>query len=183
MGLGPDEKYLEDSGDLTPSMPAPSLALPGALKIASRLIPPLSIGLLVALIVGGLVFLAHARVADDRENAHHHTALRSGIEQLRVAQDTGVVDTQVLRFLQDLSGVKNLRWETEPDHRDREVHSVQDANGRIIGWFTWESERSTTAAAMRFMPLWAIIGAGLLLLAALSMWYGNGERAHPSDRK
>lgn len=171
MGLGPDEKYLEDSGDLTPSMPAPSLALPGALKIASRLIPPLSIGLLVALIVGGLVFLAHARVADDRENAHHHTALRSGIEQLRVAQDTGVVDTQVLRFLQDLSGVKNLRWETEPDHRDREVHSVQDANGRIIGWFTWESERSTTAAAMRFMPLWAIIGAGLLLLAALSMWY------------
>ncbi len=171
MGLGPDEKYLENSGDLTPSMPAPSLALPGALKIASRLIPPLSIGLLVALIVGGLVFLAHARVADDRENAHHHTALRSGIEQLRVAQDTGVVDTQVLRFLQDLSGVKNLRWETEPDHRDREVHSVQDANGRIIGWFTWESERSTTAAAMRFMPLWAIIGAGLLLLAALSMWY------------
>ena len=171
MGLGPDEKYLEDSGYLTPTMPAPSLALPGALKIASRLIPPLSIGLLVALIVGGLVFLAHARVADDRENAHHHTALRSGIEQLRVVQDTGVVDTQVLRFLQDLSGVKNLRWEAEPDHRGREVQSVQDANGRIIGWFTWESERSTTAAAMRFMPLWAMIGSGLLLLAALSMWY------------
>lgn len=170
MGLGPDEKYLEDSGYLTPT-PAPSLALPGALKIASRVIPPLSIGLLIALAVGGLVFLGHARVADDRENAHHHNALRSGIEQFRVAQDTGVVDAQVLRFLQDLSGVKKLRWETEPDHRGREVQSVQDANGRIIGWLTWESERSTTAAAMRFMPLWTIIAAGLLLLAGLSMWY------------
>jgi len=173
MGLGPEEKYLEDSGYLTPTVPAPSLALPGPLKIASRLIPPLSFGLLVALIVGGLVFLAHAHLADDRENAHHHNALRSGIEQFRVAQDSGVVDAQALRFLQDLSGVKKLRWETEPDPRGREVQSVQDANGRIIGWLTWESERSTTAAAMRFMPLWAVVIAGLLLLAALSMWYGR----------
>ncbi|MEA2984296.1 MAG: hypothetical protein QOD94_550 [Alphaproteobacteria bacterium] len=170
MGLGPDEKFLEDSGYLTPTVPAPSLALPGPLKIASRLIPPLSIGLLLALIVGGLVFLAHARLADEGENAHHRNALRSGIEQFRVAQ-AGVVDAQMLRFLQDLSGVKKLRWETEPDPRGREVQSVQDANGRIVGWLTWESERPTTAAAMRFMPLWAVIAACLLLLAGLSMWY------------
>jgi diguanylate cyclase (GGDEF)-like protein len=170
MGLGPDEKFLEDSGYLTPTVPAPSLALPGPLKIVSRLIPPLSIGLLLALIVGGLVFLAHARLADEGENAHHRNALRSGIEQFRVAQ-AGVVDAQMLRFLQDLSGVKKLRWETEPDPRGREVQSVQDANGRIVGWLTWESERPTTAAAMRFMPLWAVIAACLLLLAGLSMWY------------
>src|SRR5215207_6384997 len=118
MGLGPDEKYLENSGYLTPT-PAPSLALPGALKIASRVIPPLAIGLLIALVVGGLVFIGHARVADDRDNAHHHNALRSGIEQFEVAQDTGFVDAQLLRLLQDLSGVKKLRWETEPDHRGR----------------------------------------------------------------
>ncbi|HET7681848.1 MAG TPA: bifunctional diguanylate cyclase/phosphodiesterase, partial [Xanthobacteraceae bacterium] len=171
MGLGPDEKYLEKSGYLTPAIPAPSLALPDALKIASRLIPPLSIGLLVALVVGGLGFLGHARVADDRESAHHHNAIRSGIEQLRVVQNAALVDAQVLRSLQDLSGVRKLRWETEPDHRGREVQSVQDANGRIVGWLTWESERSTTSAAMRFMPLWAIVAAGLLLLAVLSMWY------------
>ena len=171
MGLGPDEKYLADSGDLTPTIPAPSLALPGALKIASRVIPPLSIGLLIALIVGGLVFLAHARVADDRENAHHQNAVRSGIEHLRVASETGVADAQSLQQLEEVSGVKRLRWETEPDQRGREIQSVQDAKGRIIGWLSWEAERSTTAAAMRFMPLWAIIAAGLFLLAALSMWY------------
>jgi len=171
MALGPDEKYLADSGDLMPTIPAPSLALPGALKIASRVIPPLSIGLLILLIVGGFVFLAHARVADDRENAHHHTAVRSGIEHLRAVQETGVVDERALRQLEEFSGVKKLRWEAEPDHRGREFQSVQDAKGRIIGWISWESERSTTAAAMRFMPLWAVIAAGFLLLAALSMWY------------
>src|SRR6187455_3303460 len=154
MGSGPDEKYLEESGYLTPKRSSPPLAIPGALKAASRLIPPLSLGLLVALLVGVLAFYTHARLADDRLETALRNALRSGIEQFSVAKGDGAVDAQTLRLLQDLSGVGNLRWETEPDNHGREVQSVVDPHGRILGWLSWDSERPVTRAAMRFMPLW-----------------------------
>jgi diguanylate cyclase (GGDEF)-like protein len=176
MGSGLDEKYLEESGYLTPKRPSPPLAIPGALKAVSRFIPPLSIGLLVALVVGGLAFYAHVRIADDRLEMAHRNALRNGIEQFRVARDGGAVDGQTLQRLQGLSGVSNLRWETEPEERAREVQSVLDADGRILGWLSWDPERPVTTAAMRFMPLSAVIAAGLLLLAALSTWYARKLR-------
>jgi diguanylate cyclase (GGDEF)-like protein len=171
MGQGPDEKYLEQSGYLTPKRPLGLPAIPGALKVASRIIPPLSLALLVAMIIGALVFYGHARLADDRLEAEHRSALRTGVEQLHVGQDGGAVDPTTVQRLEELSGVKTLRWESEPDDRGREVQSVQDGNGRILGWFSWESERPMTAATMRFMPLWAFVATGLLLLAGLSTWY------------
>jgi diguanylate cyclase (GGDEF)-like protein len=192
MGPGPDEKYLEQSGYLTPRRRPQSLAIPGALKMASRFIPPLSIGLLLALIVGAVAFYFHARVADDRQDAHHRAALRGGIEQLGLGRSGGPVDAKTLQVLKEISGVSTLRWETEPDSRGREIQSVQDANGRILGWFSWASERPTTAMVMRFAPLWAVIAGGLLLLAVLSMWYvreltreldGANHRIHQAGRE
>jgi len=171
MGLGPDDKYLEKSGYLRPRRPAPSLSIPGALHMASRLIPPLSLGLLIALIVGALVFYGHARLGDDRLETEHRNALRNAVERLNLAQDPSAVDARTVQLLERVSGVKKLRWESEPDSRGREIQSVQDANGRIVGWLSWESERPVTTAAIRFMPLGSAIAAGLLLLAALSFWY------------
>ena len=57
-----------------------------------------------------------------------------------------------MQLLQDLSGVRNLKWETEPDNHGREVQWVVDSHGRILGWLSWDSERPVTRAAMRFMP-------------------------------
>jgi diguanylate cyclase (GGDEF)-like protein len=172
MGQGPDEKYLEESGYLTPKRPSPPpLAIPGVLKAASRFIPPLSIGLLVASVVGALAFYTHARLADDRLETAHRNALRNGVEQISVAKSSGAVDAQTLQLLEGLSGVRNLRWEVEPENDGREVQSVLDADGRILGWFSWDSERPVTTAAMRFVPFWAVVAIGLLLLAGLSTWY------------
>jgi diguanylate cyclase (GGDEF)-like protein len=173
MGVGPDETYLEQSGYLTPSVPAPSLSLPGALKMASRFIPPLSLGLLMALIVGAVVFWGHANNTDDRLETEHRSALRNSVERLHAVPDTGEVDAQTLRILEGLSGVKKLKWESEPDQEGRVVQSVLDANGRILGWFSWEKDRPTTTAALRFLPLLMAIGAGLLLLAGLATWYAR----------
>jgi diguanylate cyclase (GGDEF)-like protein len=173
MGLSPDDRYLEKSAYLTSEMPAPSLALPGALKIAARLIPPLSIGLLIALLVGALVFYGHARLTDDGQEITRRNALRTGIEQLQVMPKAGVVDAQTVRLLEELSGVRKLAWETEPDRRGREVQSLLDANGRIVGWFSWDTDRPVTAAGMRFLPLLMAIAAGLFLLGGLSMWYAR----------
>ena len=174
MGLGLDEKYLENLGYLPPAVPVPSLSLSGRLKIASRFIPPLSVVLLMALIVGALVFWEHARNTDDRLETEHRNALRNNVERLHAVPDIGEVDAQTLRLLEGLSGVKKLKWESELDQQGREVQSVQDANGRILGWFSWERDRPTTATAIRFLPLLMAIGAGLLLLAGLATWYARG---------
>jgi diguanylate cyclase (GGDEF)-like protein len=170
MGPGPEDKFLENAGYL-PSAPPPSLALPAHLKTASRLIPPLSLALLMALVIGGLVFYGHARLSDDFLEAAHRYALRTGIEQLHVPDATGEVDASTLHLLEELSGVRKLKWGVDPDQHGREVQSVPGANGRFLGFFSWETERPVTAAAMRFMPLWLAIAAGLLMLGALSRWY------------
>ncbi len=173
MGLGPNDKYLENSGYLSSVVVEPVVALPGALKIASRFIPPLSIGLLAALLIAGLVFWTHAKNTDDRLEMQQRTALRNGVEQLHIMPASGVMDAQSLRMLEEMSGVKKLKWNGDPGEPGREMQSLQDANGRILGWFSWDSDRPVTAAAMRFMPLMTAIAAGLLLLAALSHWYAR----------
>jgi diguanylate cyclase (GGDEF)-like protein len=174
MGPGPDDKYLEQSGYLTPRTPAPTLALPGPLKMASQFVPPFAIGLLMLVIVGGLVFVGHARVSDDLHEMEHRNNLRSAIEYLHVAPSNGAVDTATIQQLESLSGVSKLRWESDPDQSGREIQMVQDANGRILGWFSWDPERPIMAAAMRFLPLWGFVGTGLLMLAVLSLWYVRG---------
>jgi diguanylate cyclase (GGDEF)-like protein len=171
MGPGPDDKYLEQSGYLTPRTPAPTLALPGPLKMASRFVPPFALGLLMIVIVGGLVFVGHARVSDDLHSTEHRNRLRSAIEYLHIVPENGGVDAATVQRLQNLSGVNKLRWESEPSEDGREIQMVQDANGRILGWLTWEPERPIMAAAMRFLPLWGLVGAGLIMLAVLSLWY------------
>ena len=172
MGLGPDDKYLEKSAYLTSAVLTPSLALSGALKMASRLIPPLSMGLLIVMVIGALVYWGHARNTDDRLETQQRNALRNSIEQLRVASpETGAVDANTMLRLQELSGVKKLKWESDPHEIGRETQSVADANGRILGWFSWDRERPVTASGLRLLPLFSVIVFGLLLLGGLSSWY------------
>ena len=50
------------------------------------------------------------------------------------------------------------------------MQSLTDAKGRIIGWFSWESERPATAMMFRLLPFGALIALGLFGFATLAMW-------------
>jgi diguanylate cyclase (GGDEF)-like protein len=172
MGPGPDDKYLEKTAHHLRRAAPPSVALPGVLKAASRFIPPLSLGLLTALIVGAMVFYGYASSTDDRLSVSQRNALRTGVDQFRISE-TGQVDQRTLQVLQEMSGVRRLRWEAEPDQNGREVQSIQDESGRILGWLTWEMDRPLTTMAKRFLPLWLVVAIGLLVLGLLSTWYSR----------
>jgi diguanylate cyclase (GGDEF)-like protein len=79
----------------------------------------------------------------------------------------------LIRALKRASGLKDLRFDHDPPRRGREVQSLLDVNGRIVGWFSWEAQRPATALLYRLLPLGALIATGLLGFAGLALWQLN----------
>jgi diguanylate cyclase (GGDEF)-like protein len=142
----------------------------GGEPAALRLIAPLAALVVAAIVVcTGLAYVL-ARQADDYLEAHHRQALAGAVEALQaVSPDLSRVEPKLIRVLERASGLKELRFETEPVGGEREVQSMLDGNGRIVGWFSWEPERPATAMMHRLLPLAGSIALGLVGFAALVM--------------
>ena len=76
----------------------------------------------------------------------------------------------MIRGLERTAGLKDLRFEAEPAGGSREMQSVVDVQGRIVGWFSWEPERSMAAALRQLQPLLALTGLCLIGFAGLALW-------------
>ncbi len=109
--------------------------------------------------------------ADGYVEAEHRQALSGAVEALQaVSPDLARVEPKVIRVVERASGLKGLRFETEPPGGDREMQSVIDRKGRIVGWFSWEAERPAIAIMNRLLPFMAMIALGLVGFAALAIW-------------
>src|SRR5579863_9498023 len=123
-----------------------------------------------------LLFLAVAAIAcaaigfmvtqsnDQRFSAERQVALHKALEDLRpIFGDATQFDGPALRLIERRSGLAGLRFGMDPvPDSGREVQSVQDTHGRIVGWFSWVPDR-TLIRAMNW--LWGFTGAiGLALL-------------------
>ena len=139
-----------------------------------RFIAPLALLVVAATIVCSGLGLVLANQADDYFEASHRQALRGAIEAMQaVSPDLAHGEPRLVRMLERASGLKDLRFESDQPDDGREVQSLTDANGRIIGWFSWETERPATAIMLRLLPFGALIAAGLLCFAGLAMWQLN----------
>jgi diguanylate cyclase (GGDEF)-like protein len=139
-----------------------------------RFIAPLALLVVASTIACTVLGFVLARHADDSLEAEHRQALRGAIETLGVtASDLFGVDTRLIRTLERASGLKDLRFESDPPSGDRQVQSFADQNGRIAGWFSWEQERPATDLMLRLLPFGALIAGGLLGFAGLATWQIN----------
>jgi diguanylate cyclase (GGDEF)-like protein len=112
-----------------------------------------------------------AKQADDFIEAEHRQALAGAVEALQaISPDLAQVEPNLIRVLERASGLKDLKFEIEPVSSAREVQSMLDAKGRIVGWFSWQPERPATAMMNRLLPFVASIGVGLVGFATLAMW-------------
>jgi diguanylate cyclase (GGDEF)-like protein len=112
-----------------------------------------------------------ARQADDYFEAQHCQALAGAVEALQaLSPDLAKVEPKLIRVLERASGLKELRFETEPAGNGRDVQSMLDSKGRIIGWFSWQPERAATAMMHKLLPVAAAIALGLIGFAALAIW-------------
>ena len=135
-----------------------------------RLIAPLAVLVVAAIVVCTTLAYVLATQADDYLEAEHRQALAGAVEALEaVSPDLARVDSRLIHVLERASGLRELRFEDEPVD-GREVQPMLDAKGRIVGWFSWEPERPATATMNRLLPFAGAIVLGLVGFAALAMW-------------
>ena len=113
----------------------------------------------IILLDGGptLVALAAVRVPGATARLDDSTSLLVRTKRL---------DAGLIGVFEKMSGVAALAFDAEAPHGDRDVHSLIDAQGRIVGWLSWHREHPTMDAVVRLLPLLGAVAAMLVLFAA-----------------
>jgi diguanylate cyclase (GGDEF)-like protein len=86
--------------------------------------------------------------------------------QTAVLVRTKRLDAGLIGVFETMSGVSALAFDAEAPHGDRDLQSLMDPQGRIVGWLTWQREHPTMDAVVRLLPLIGAVAAMLVLFAA-----------------
>jgi diguanylate cyclase (GGDEF)-like protein len=87
-------------------------------------------------------------------------------EKIAVLVRTKRLDAGLIGVFERMSGVSALAFDAEAPHGDRDLQSLIDPQGRIVGWLTWQREHPTMDAVVRLLPLLGAVAAMLVLFAA-----------------
>lgn len=137
-----------------------------AVRISSCSLMLLALAVLACAAVGFTV----TQASDRRLAAERQVVLHKAIEELRpVFGDAMRFDARTLRLIELRSRLPGLRFDTDPvPNNGREVQSVQDANGRIVGWFAWTPNRTLIRAMDWLWSLVGVAGCALVLFAIMT---------------
>jgi diguanylate cyclase (GGDEF)-like protein len=134
-------------------------------RISTQLLLILSLAIVVCAAAG----LIAARHDDAQRVVMGHHALESALGDLRpAAADIGRVDQAQLGEIARRTGLNELRFDANlVADPGREVQSLHDAQGRIIGWFSWVPDRALIHTMNWLWAMAALFGLVLALAAAL----------------
>ncbi|HKM88643.1 MAG TPA: diguanylate cyclase, partial [Xanthobacteraceae bacterium] len=124
-----------------------------------------------AMIVFAAIGFTITQLGESRLEAERHAALRLALDEFRgTSGDVGQFDDAQLRLIERRAGVADLRFDTEPrQDAGRELQSLHDARGRIVGWFSWLVDSARFHAMHRLWGLLAAVGVALALCAFLAV--------------
>jgi diguanylate cyclase (GGDEF)-like protein len=154
---------------------APSAAMPIS-AVESKNIKAARIALFLPAFLAGAVLLCAAtgfavtRLGEGRVEAEQHMALQRALDEFHAQfTDIDAPDDVQLRTIAHRAGLGDLRFDANPTGESgREMQSLHDARGRIIGWFSWVADRGLVGAMDRLWGLLAAIGAALGLCAVFA---------------
>src|SRR3954469_17952858 len=136
-----------------------------------RLVATLALFVVSAAFFSGMAGYALVGQADDRQGLERRAALLGAIDDIRSSgADFSKLDARHIKGMERTAGLKDLRFETEPVTGDREVQFVLSRNGRIIGWFSWEPDRSMSNALSQLRPLLGLTSVFLVAFAGIALW-------------
>src|SRR5579864_84188 len=137
---------------------------------ASHLSSYVLMALAVAMLVCAAAGFAVTVREDQRLAAGRHAALELALDEVRgVFGDSDGFDDSRLPLIARLAGLKDLRFDTDEDSTaGREVQSLHDEHGRIVGWFSWAADRALIRAEIWLWGLIGAVGAALGICAFLA---------------
>jgi diguanylate cyclase (GGDEF)-like protein len=135
-----------------------------------RLVVTLGMFALSAIFFCALIGFLLVNRADDEREMERRVGLVGAIADIRAAgTELSELDGQFLEGLARTFGLKDLRFEVEPAIGGREVQPALDRDGRIVGWFTWERDRSSADAFARLLPFLIVSAISLVCFAGLAL--------------
>jgi diguanylate cyclase (GGDEF)-like protein len=143
-------------------------ARPGA-PIARSLSATLVL-LAAAVIACAVIGLAVTQSNDWRLANERHAALQTALDELRaVFGDIDHFNFAQLGLIERRSGLKDLRFGSDPAvESGREIQSLQDAQGRIVGWFSWMPDRGLILAMDWLWGFAGAVGVALIFCAFIA---------------
>ena len=130
----------------------------------ARITTILLLVLAVAMVACAAIGLVTTQRNDSRMQSDRHAALERELDELHVVfGDVVRFDAGQIQFIERRAGLEDLRFDADLTvDNGREVQSLHDAQGRILGWFSWMPDR----ALIRTMNwLWGIVGTVGVILA------------------
>lgn len=165
--------------------PVGSSPAPGRwILAASRLIFVFTIFAIAALLFGAVFGYGLAHQNDTRLASEQHSALRNAVAEFRAPfSQSGEINPGLVHVAEHVAGVKNLKFERDPDIGDREMRPVIDSAGRIGGFFTWDRTNPMMRVMGRLASFFAVIAVVLFGFAALSLWQLKRARRELTERE
>jgi diguanylate cyclase (GGDEF)-like protein len=151
---------------------------------ASRLIFVFTIFAIAALLFSAVFGYGLAHQNDTRLASEQDSALRNAVAEFRAPfSQSGEINPGLVRVAEHVAGVKNLKFERDPDIGDREMRPVIDSAGRIGGFFTWDRTNPMMRVMGRLASFFAVIAVVLFGFAALSLWQLKRARRELTERE
>jgi diguanylate cyclase (GGDEF)-like protein len=132
---------------------------------SARLALYLPVFLACATLFCAAIGFAVTQFSERHVTAEQRSALRGALDDYRQAYgDIERLDTADLRNIQRHAGLQDLRFDLDPAaDGGRQIQSLHDARGRIIGWLSWVSDGALIGAMNRLWALLAVIGTVFVL--------------------
>ncbi len=125
----------------------------------------------VVMILGAAAGFTITRISENRIGDEQHKALARALDEFHARfGDIDAPDDVQLRSMVRRSGLADLRFDANPTgDAGRELQSLHDARGRIVGWFSWTGDRHLIDVVDRLWGILALVGAALALCAGIAV--------------
>lgn len=122
-----------------------------------------------AMLLCAVIGFAVTQVSEGRVDAAQHASLQRALDEFHADfGDVDAPDDVQLRRIARRAGLGDLRFDADPDVQSgRQIQSLHDPRGRIVGWFSWNGAGALTSAMDK---LWGALAVLALLLAVCGLF-------------
>jgi diguanylate cyclase (GGDEF)-like protein len=129
----------------------------------ARVAAAASLTLAFAVLACAAIGLTESQRSNGRLAAEQHAALQAALAESETMQPAHF-EADALRRIARRSGLHDLRFDADLSaDRGREVQSLHDPQGRIVGWLSWAPDRGFIGA---MAWLWSLLGVVGIVLAS-----------------